>query len=148
VDDMQGVIQDIRTAIFDLHGGSAGPTRMRQRLDEAIAQFGGAGVRIKSQFSGPLSVIESTLADHAEAVVREAISNAIRHGSATEVTVLVRVDDDLGIEVSDNGSGIPDDISPSGLDNLRRRAQESGGTFAVARADGGGTVLRWSAPLL
>jgi signal transduction histidine kinase len=148
VDDMQGVIQEIRTAIFDLHGGSAGPTRMRQRLDEAIAQFGGAGVRIKSQFSGPLSVIESALADHAEAVVREAISNAIRHGSATEVTVLIRVDDDLGIEVTDNGGGIPDDISPSGLNNLRRRAQECGGTFAVGPAEGGGTVLRWSVPLL
>ena len=39
VDDLQGVIQEIRTAIFDLHGGSSGVTRLRQRLDEAIAQF-------------------------------------------------------------------------------------------------------------
>lgn len=147
VDDLQGVIQDIRTAIFDLHGGSAGSTRLRQRLDEAAAQFAGAGVRTKSQFSGPLSVIEATLADHAEAVVREAVSNAVRHGSATEVTVLVRVDDNLSIEVSDNGSGIPADISPSGLNNLRRRAEESGGTFAVGPGSGGGTVLNWSAPL-
>ena len=36
VDDLQGVIQEIRTAIFDLHGGSSGVTRLRQRLDEAI----------------------------------------------------------------------------------------------------------------
>lgn len=147
VDDLQGVIQEIRTAIFDLHGGSAGPTRLRQRLDEAAAQFAGAGVRTKSQFSGPLSVIEAPLADHAEAVVREAVSNAVRHGRATEVTVLVRVDDNLSVEVSDNGSGIPADISPSGLDNLRRRAEESGGTFTVAPGAGGGTVLNWSAPL-
>jgi len=147
VDDLQGVIQEIRTAIFDLHGGGAGPTRLRHRLDDAIAQFAGAGVRTKSQFSGPLSVIEPGLADHAEAVVREAVSNAIRHGGATEVTVLVRVDDDLSIEVTDNGIGIADDVTPSGLSNLRHRAEESGGTFDVARADGGGTVLRWSAPL-
>jgi signal transduction histidine kinase len=147
VDDLQGVIQEIRTAIFDLHGGGAGPTRLRHRLDDAIAQFAGLGVRTKSQFSGPLSVIEPGLADHAEAVVREAVSNAIRHGGATEVTVLVRVDDDLSIEVTDNGSGIADDVSPSGLSNLRHRAEESGGTFDVAGADGGGTVLHWSAPL-
>ncbi len=104
-------------------------------------------MRTKSQFSGPLSVIEPGLADHAEAVVREAVSNAIRHGGATEVTILVRVDDDLTIEVIDNGTGIADDVTPSGLRNLRGRAEDSGGTFDVARADGGGTVLRWSAPL-
>jgi signal transduction histidine kinase len=147
VDDLQGVIQEIRTAIFDLHGSSAGPTRLRQRLDQAAAQFADAGVRTKSQFSGPLSVIEPALADHAEAVVREAVSNAVRHGGATEVAVIVRVDDDLSIEVTDNGTGIPDDITASGLDNLRRRAEESGGTFDIGRADGGGTVLQWAAPL-
>jgi len=92
-------------------------------------------------------VVEPALADHAEAVVREAVSNAVRHGAATEVTVLVRIDDDLSIEVLDNGCGIPEDVTPSGLDNLRRRAAESGGTFHVGRAARGGTVLRWSAPL-
>lgn len=147
VDDLQGVIEEIRTAIFDLHGNAAGPTRLRQRLDEAVAQFASASVRTKSQFSGPLSVIEPALADHAEAVVREAVSNAVRHGGATEVTVLVRVDDDLSIEVTDNGSGIVDDITPSGLSNLRRRAEDSGGTFDVGRGADGGTVLCWSAPL-
>ncbi|MGH3637702.1 MAG: sensor histidine kinase, partial [Mycobacterium sp.] len=119
VDDLQGVIQEIRTTIFDLHGTGAGPTRLRQRLDEAIEQFAGTGVRTKSQFSGPLSVIEPALADHAEAVVREAVSNAVRHGAATDVTVLVRVDDDLSIEVLDNGDGLSEDITASGLRNLQ-----------------------------
>ncbi len=147
VDDLQEVIHEIRTAIFDLHGGSAGTTRLRQRLDEAVAQFAGSDVRTTVQIVGPLSVIESTLADHAEAVVREAASNAVRHGGATELTVLVTVDDDLSIEVTDNGCGIGEIVTPSGLANLRRRAEESGGTFGVVKATAGGTVLRWSAPL-
>jgi two-component system sensor histidine kinase DevS len=147
VDDLQGVIQEIRTTIFDLHGTGAGPTRLRQRLDEAIEQFAGTGVRTKSQFSGPLSVIEPALADHAEAVVREAVSNAVRHGTATDVTVLVRVDDDLSIEVLDNGDGLSEDITASGLRNLQRRAHDSDGKFSVENAPGGGKVLRWSARL-
>jgi two-component system, NarL family, sensor histidine kinase DevS len=147
VDDLQGVIQEIRTAIFDLHGSAGGPTRLRQRLDEAIGQFAGNGVRTKSQFSGPLSIIEPALADDVEAVVREAVSNAVRHGRATEVSVLVRVADELSIEVSDNGSGIPEAVTPSGLTNLRRRAEANGGTLSVANADAGGAVLRWSVPL-
>ncbi|HTY29119.1 MAG TPA: GAF domain-containing protein, partial [Mycobacterium sp.] len=71
VDELQGVIQEIRTAIFDLHGGTAGTTRLRQRLDEAVGAFGGSDLRTTVQYVGPLSVVDAGLADHAEAVVRE-----------------------------------------------------------------------------
>ena len=94
VDDLQEVIQEIRTAIFDLHGASSGVTRLRQRLDEAIAQFSSSDLRTTVQYTGPLSVVDAALADHAEAVVREAVSNAVRHADATTLTVNVTVGDD------------------------------------------------------
>ncbi len=147
VDQLQSVIQEIRTAIFDLHGGSSGTTRLRQRLDEAVAEFAGSGLRSSVQFVGPLSVVDAALADHAEAVVREAVSNVVRHANATTLTVNVRVEDDLCVEVIDNGCGITGDITPSGLTNLRHRAAEVGGEIVVTDAPGGGTLLRWSAPL-
>jgi signal transduction histidine kinase len=147
VDELQGVIQEIRTTIFDLHGGSSGTTRLRQRIDEAIAGFSGSGLRTTVQFVGPLSVVEATLADHAEAVVREAVSNAVRHSGARTLTVNVRVEDDLSLEVADDGCGMPADVTASGLTNLRARAEEVGGQLAISDAPGGGTVLRWSAPL-
>ncbi|MGU3502449.1 GAF domain-containing protein [Mycobacterium sp. C31M] len=147
VDDLQEVIQEIRTAIFDLHGGAAGTTRLRQRIQEAIEQFSAAGLRTSVQFLGPLSVVEPGLADHAEAVVREAVSNAVRHSGATELAVLVRVDDDLSVTVTDNGCGVAANITESGLANLRRRADESAGTLTVGAGPTGGTMLHWSAPL-
>lgn len=148
VDDLQEVIQEIRTAIFDLHGGSVGTTtQLRQRLDNAVNGFAGSGPRITIQYVGPLSVVEGVLADHAEAVVREAVSNAVRHADAQSLSVTVRVEDELAIEVIDDGRGMPADVKPSGLINLRRRAYEVGGDFTVEDAEGTGTVLRWSAPL-
>lgn len=147
VDDLQEVIQEIRTAIFDLHSAPAGVTRLRQRLDEAVTGFSSPELRTTVQFVGPLSVVDAGLADHAEAVVREAVSNAVRHANATTLTVSVKVEDDLTVEVVDNGRGIPDDITGSGLTNLRQRAQEVGGTLTVDRCPHGGTSLRWSAPL-
>lgn len=39
VDDLQAVIAEIRTTIFDLHGPTTRTAGLRQRLDEAIAQF-------------------------------------------------------------------------------------------------------------
>ena len=147
VDELQAVIQEIRTTIFDLHGGAAGTTRLRQRLDEAIAAFSGSGLRTTAKFVGPLSVVDATLADHAEAVVREAVSNAVRHSGAVNLTVTVRVEDDFSIEVIDDGRGMPDDITASGLRNLRARAEQVGGQLSVTAAPNSGTVLRWSAPL-
>lgn len=147
VDDLQQVIQEIRTAIFDLHGSSSGVTRLRQRLDEAVAQFASSELRTTVQFMGPLSVIDATLADHAEAVVREAVSNAVRHSGATSLAVNVAVEDELIIEVVDNGCGIEGDITGSGLTNLRKRADEASGAFDVESVPTGGTKLTWSAPL-
>jgi signal transduction histidine kinase len=149
IDDLQSVIQEIRTTIFDLHGGASEVTRLRQRLDEAVAQFAGSEIRTTVQYKGPLSVVDAGLAEHAEAVLREAVSNAVRHSGATELSVLIDVGDDLSITVTDNGVGIPDaaTLTTSGLSNLRRRAEEMRGTFSVGAGATGGTVLRWAAPL-
>ena len=147
VDELQSVIQEIRTTIFDLHGGSSGTTRLRQRINEAVAAFGGSGVRTTVTFVGPLSVVDTTLADHAEAVVREAVSNAVRHANAQNLTVTVRVEDELSLEVVDDGCGMPADVTPSGLNNLKTRAREVGGELVIEPGPGGGTAVRWMAPL-
>ena len=147
VDDLQGVIQDIHTAIFDLHGGSSGATRLRQRLDRAIAAFAESELHTTVQYSGPLSVVDAVLADHAEAVVKEAVSNAVRHADASQLTIHIDVADGLSIDVIDNGKGIPDEITASGLANLRQRAQQASGTFTIQAVPEGGTRLHWSAPL-
>src|SRR4029077_17356397 len=97
--------------------------------------------------AGPLSVVGAGLADHAEAVVREALSNAVRHAEATEVSINVRVEDELCIDVVDNGRGISGHVTESGLANLRHRASAADGRFSVGDAVGGGTALHWSAPL-
>ncbi len=147
VDDLQAVIEEIRTTIFDLHGPAGSPIRLRQRLDEAIAQFSDGSLSITTQFIGPLSVIDGALADHAEAVMREAVSNAVRHAHATTLTITVKVDDELSIEVVDNGRGISERTKSSGLTNMHHRAQQASGTFTVDTPPGGGTILRWTAPL-
>jgi signal transduction histidine kinase len=147
VDELQSVIQEIRTTIFDLHGGSSGTTRLRQRISDAVSAFPESGIRTTVAFVGPLSVVDPTLADHAEAVVREAVSNAVRHSGAQTLTVTVRVEDELCLEIVDDGCGIPADVTPSGLNNLRARARDVGGELIVDSAPGRGTIVRWVAPL-
>ena len=147
VDELQNVIQEIRTTIFDLHGGNSGTTRLRQRISDAVSAFSRDGLRVGVHFVGPLSVVDAVLADHAEAVVLEAVSNAVRHANARAISVTVRVEDELTVEVVDDGCGIPPDVTPSGLTNLCDRADRLGGAMSVTNAPTGGTVLHWSVPL-
>jgi signal transduction histidine kinase len=51
------------------------------------------------------------------------------------------------IDVTDDGKGIPDDITGSGLRNLRKRAEDVGGSFSADKMPGGGTKLTWCAPI-
>lgn len=149
IDDLQQVIQEIRTAVFDLHSPPAAAPRLRQRLEEAIAQFSSTDLRTTVEFIGPPGAVDADVADHAEAVVREAVSNVVRHADATVLNIIVNVGDDLCIEVVDNGQGMPEAITGGGhgLGNLRRRAEELGGSLRVEVPPRGGTVLRWSVPL-
>ncbi len=154
IDGLQDVVQEIRTSIFDLHGGHGASTRLRQRIEEAIhQQCGDSEIRTSLRVTGPLSVVKPQLADHAEAVVREAVSNACRHAGATTVDVEIDVADDLTVTVTDNGCGIGEDITPSGLINLGGRAEGLGGRFSTTKSPAGtsrrpGTRLHWSAPLI
>ncbi|WP_188831134.1 sensor histidine kinase [Nocardia camponoti] len=153
--DLQEVVQEIRGSIFDLHASGAGSdVGLQQRLELAIRrQTADIALRATIQVSGPLSVVDAALADHAEAVVREAVSNAVRHSGADNVAIMVEVANDLVISVCDNGWGIPNHVIRSGLNNLEQRAQELGGSFFIGPAeraddeDHPGTCLRWAVPL-
>lgn len=147
IDDLQEIIQEIRSAIFDLHAGPSRATGLRHRLDKVIDQLAIPALHTTVQYTGPLSVVDTVLANHAEAVLREAVSNAVRHANATSLAINVSVEDDVRVEVVDDGVGISGDITESGLRNLRQRANDAGGEFTVENMPTGGTLLRWSAPL-
>jgi signal transduction histidine kinase len=93
------------------------------------------------------TLVPAAIAEHAEAVVREGVSNAIRHAHASAITVTAEAGADLVVEVVDNGIGIPEGVARSGLANLEQRAAACNGTFTVA-AQPGGTRLTWRAAAL
>lgn len=78
-------------------------------------------------------------------VIQEAINNALKHAEASEIMVSARHVEGSGFDVriEDDGVGIDTDIaSGRGLDNLRRRAREIGGSLTIERrGPGGGTRI-------
>ena len=82
------------------------------------------------------------------AVLREAISNVARHALADGAEVDVTVGADLlELRVADDGVGLPPGVIESGLRNVRRRADDLGGSLELAPVGARGTVLLWRVPL-
>ncbi|MHC1557807.1 GAF domain-containing sensor histidine kinase [Actinomycetospora sp. C-140] len=147
VDQIDGIVREIRTSIFDLHAVGTTPG-LGGRLRAAVAEMA-AHVETEPvvRLSGPVETVPEDLAVQVEAVVREGVSNAVRHGGADSVVVTVSVDDVLAVDVTDDGVGIPDAVARSGLANLTARARALGGDATVARrTNGTGTRLSWWTP--
>jgi len=150
VDELDQTVREIRTAIFDLHTPVAGSgVGLRRRLlDTTSAAVEGTGLSPSVRISGPVdTLVPAAVGEHAEAVVREAISNAVRHAHASAVTVTADAGDEFVVEVRDDGVGIDADAARSGLRNLDQRAKECGGELTVGTDPGGGTRVQWRVPL-
>jgi signal transduction histidine kinase len=151
VDDLDQTVREIRTVIFDLHTmdeGAAGGLR-RRLLDTAAEAAVGSGVSPAVRISGPVDVlVPSEIGVHAVAVVREGVSNAVRHGHAAAITLTVEAGDGvLVVDVTDDGTGIDPTAARSGLRNLEERARACGGTLRVSPVQPHGTRLTWRVSL-
>jgi signal transduction histidine kinase len=150
VEQLDETVREIRTSIFDLHtSGSNGMEGLRRRLLDTVAELtADASPTPSVRISGAVdTLVPPSVAEHADAVVREAVSNALRHARATELTLAVDAGEDLVIRVGDDGIGIPSDVRRSGLANLAERARACRGTLDVVARDSGGTLLTWRVPL-
>ena len=78
-------------------------------------------------------------------IVREAITNGLRHGHATEVSLELSDADGVRLAVRDNGIGFtpgaPRGRGSFGLTTMRERAQALGGDLRVESRPGEGTMV-------
>jgi len=149
LDDLQTIIEEIRTTIFQLKPTAGQNADFRHRIARVIADLTGTRDIVTTvRFHGPMAAVGGELAEHAEAVTAEAISNALRHSGAARLTVEVSVADIFTLDITDNGCGIPaDNARRSGLASMQYRAEQLGGTCDLSTPPGGGTRVHWIAPL-
>jgi len=146
VDELDSTIRDIRGAIFRLRKVSDQSLRAEVReLVEASAQP--LGFRPVLHLDGPVdSVVPDEVRADLLAVVREALSNVVRHSGATKVEVRLSARADrIVLSVVDNGRGGARESG--GLRNLRGRAERLHGECRVVDVTPSGTSLTWSVPI-
>lgn len=151
VSDLDETIREIRTTIFALRQQSlTAPSGLRSIVLSVVADLTAGLPRTPEViFVGPLDTFaEADLTSDVEAVVREGLTNVVRHAAAQRVAIRVEIAaGELEIYLTDDGVGITDSGRRSGLANLRRRAEQYGGTLSISTPPEGGTALSWTVPV-
>jgi len=116
------------------------------RLDEELANARGvlADADVELIVAGDAEDLDPRYRLVAGWVVREAVTNIVRHAAAGKCRIEIGAN---GIVISDDGAGIDfavadgtaSEVKVTGVQGLRERVQQSGGTFAICAVDAGGT---------
>lgn len=146
-DAMHGIIPRLTPLVLDSFG-----------LGEALADLADRtrrsqpGVHIESRIDLGLAQIPSETALALYRVAQEGLSNALRHGQARHIRLVVTVAGDaLSLTLTDDGRGLP----PEGLQReghhglrwLAERVESLGGSLRIETGQPGGVALRASLPL-
>lgn len=119
---------------------------LRPALESSCQEYSAHfGFTVQLDYQLPPRFVPSHQAIHVLQIAREALSNALKHAQATEVTVTVSLrDNQVRLVVADNGRGVPDQAERSnhyGLIIMRDRAQSLRGDCQVRRRENGGTEV-------
>ncbi|MGH8265429.1 MAG: PAS domain-containing protein [Steroidobacteraceae bacterium] len=110
----------------------------------------GVDVRLRSRVWPMLSIDEPS-ANHLYRIAQEAVTNAVRHGHATQINVQLVVEErNVRLTITDNGIGLPDgpadeprhSVQGMGLKIMAYRARMIDGEVTIERLREGGTRVR------
>jgi signal transduction histidine kinase len=124
---------------------------------EVVSRLGQAG--IECEWRNPNDIIEEPLSSRTYVqttrILREAVSNIIKHSGASHVIIAAEVHldhHDFVLVIQDNGKGIPLELDGRldrghGMTSMKHRAKQLSGQCLVESGPGFGTIIRLTLPL-
>jgi signal transduction histidine kinase len=140
-------LEDIRRLVYNLRP----PALDELGLPRALQQDAPRHLGLEIVFKLPPEVRELPAAVEVAVyrIVQEALTNVVRHSHATRAVVAVTIDQEIRITISDDGRGMPENYIPGvGLNSMRDRAEELGGSFWVTSQKETGTSIEVSLPII
>ena len=148
LDELRAMLGVLRSA--DETDAPLAPVPGLARLSDLAEPMSEAGFDVTLDLGDGLDDLSAVVDASAYRIVQEALTNVVRHAGPCSVAVRVRLDDDqVAIEVADNGRGLgPEDaITGHGLAGMRERAVALGGSLTAGAGEGGGFVVRALLPV-
>jgi signal transduction histidine kinase len=149
-DELRSAIADIRRLVYDLRPPALDDLGLAEALRRLAERYDSNGEQLHVSVEVPedLPVLPAAVEVAVYRIAQEALTNVARHARALICTVRLTVNDDVALEIIDDGVGIPAERSAGvGLSSMRERASELGGSCVVESAQEGGTRVLVSLPL-
>ncbi|HSW13873.1 MAG TPA: ATP-binding protein [Solimonas sp.] len=151
VDLARGALNDLREVVT-LNPQDAVSLRgtLSEMQGETVQRALRAGVQLQWRYPPGVDVVEvpAGYAYHLTRILREAVSNALRHGGTPAMDVTFRIDgSSLWMRVADEGRGLDGSRPGLGMRNMCDRTEALRGSIHWRRDGGGGTVVELRVPL-
>ena len=147
--ELKAAVAEIRRVVLGLRPPALDELGLIGAIDERAQRLHNASLEILIAAPPSLPPLPAAIEVAAFRIVEEALTNAVKHSSATRCDITIACGDGLTIHIADNGIGLP--AAPSlgvGLGSMRERAEELGGRCTIgANADGPGTRVQLVLPL-
>ncbi len=144
----QAAITDIRRVVYALRPPALDDLGLVLALRERAASYSQVGLQITLDAPEQLPPLPAAVEVAAYRIVQEALTNVVRHAQARSCVVRLTLGDVLGVEISDDGVGLPPGSRAGvGLTSMRERTVELGGTWRIESVPSRGTCIGVQLPL-
>jgi ligand-binding sensor domain-containing protein/signal transduction histidine kinase len=142
-------LAEARSSIWNLRSATSSVNDLPARLNRIVKQAADKGqVKPRFQVRGTYRAAPAAVEDQLLRVAQEGVNNAVRHAKASVIEVTLSYDaHTLQLSMDDDGEGFTYDAAAFaegghfGLQGMRERAAEIGGTLQVASEPGKGTHI-------
>jgi signal transduction histidine kinase len=128
---LQGAMSSIRTSVHDLHDDSID---LQSAIDSMLKEYQAYQVQFDYDMG---HVVPRSIKYCYISIVKEALSNIVKHSNATKIQILAREHPSLyQLLIHDDGTDIHLNDSGIGLENMQERVNAFHGTFSYQTEQG------------
>ncbi len=144
----QSAIDDIRRLVYDLRPPALDDLGLIGALNARAKEFEQSGLQITIHVPEKLPPLPAAVETACYRIALEALTNVVHHAMARHCTVSLNLKGKLCLEIIDDGCGLPVEYRAGvGLNSMRERAEELGGSFMIEPALHCGTRVVVELPL-
>ncbi len=141
-------LEELKISLTSKKVSSIDASQLVDDIETLTREFSLSGVKVELLTGKADIKLQPQYYDTIYRICQESLTNALRHGEATEVAMALRfLDEGVDIIIADNGKGCETLVKGNGLKGMEQRVNELNGFFSCGSPDGAGFNLHVTIPV-